>query len=433
MIPRYTNPEMGRLWSDEHRFESWLRVEIAVMRALGEKGIIPADAAGVVEAKAGIDLERITRLEETLKHDVIAFTTSIAEQVGEPARFFHYGVTSSDIIDTALALVVGEAGEIILAGIDRLREVLGRRALEHRRTVMVGRTHGIHAEPTTLGLKFALWYEETARARERVEASVRDMRFGKVSGSVGTFAHLGPEIEERVCELLGVKPAPVSTQIIQRDRHAAFIAALALLGCTMEKIAVEIRGLQRTDIREAEEEFTGGQKGSSSMPHKRNPIGSENISGLARLLRANAIAAMENVALWHERDISHSSVERVIFPDSCILADYMLRRLTKILDRLVVYPERMLENLDLTKGLVYSQAVMLALVRKGATREEAYAAVQRNAMRCWEEKRPLKDLLAADAGVSAILSARELDDLFDPHSMLRNIDAVFKRVFGEGE
>ncbi len=431
MIPRYTNPEMGRLWTDENRFAAWLKVEIAIMRALGEQGIIPAEAADEVEAKARIDVERISEIEETIKHDVVAFTTSIAEQVGEPARYFHYGVTSSDVIDTALCLVVQEAAEMILARLDEMREVLKRRALEHRKTVMVGRTHGIHAEPTTLGLKFALYFEEMGRARERIEAAKEGLAFGKISGSVGTYAHLGPEIEERVCELLGLKPAPVSTQVLQRDRHAAFLSTLALLACTLEKLAVEIRGLQRTDIREVEEEFTRGQKGSSSMPHKRNPIGSENISGLARVVRANALAAMENVALWHERDISHSSVERVIFPDSCILTEYMLRRLTKIADRLVVYPERMLENMGLTRGLVYSQRVMLALVRKGMTREEAYTATQRNAMRCWEELAPLKDLLAADEEVMSKLTPVELNDLFDPHSMLRNVDAIFRRVFGE--
>ena len=431
MIERYTNPEMGNLWTDESRFGAWLRVEIAIMRALEENGTIPAGSADAVEAKAKVDLPRILELEESLKHDVIAFTTSIAEQVGEPARFFHYGVTSSDVIDTALALVVRDAAEMILERIDAMREVMKRRALEHRKTVMVGRTHGIHAEPTTLGLKFALWYEELGRDRERVVAAKEGLSFGKISGAVGTFSHLGPEIEERVCGLLGLTPAPVSTQVLQRDRHAAFISSIAILACTLEKIAVEVRGLQRTDIREVEEEFTKGQKGSSAMPHKRNPVGSENISGLARMIRANSLAAMENVALWHERDISHSSVERVIFPDSCILAEYMLRRMTKILDRLVVYPERMLQNLNLTNGLVFSQRVMLALVRAGMTREQAYAASQRNAMRCWEEKTPLRELLGVDGEVTALLSPEELDDLFDPLSMLRNIDAIFERVFGE--
>ena len=430
MIERYTNPEMGNLWSDESRFRAWLLVEIAIMRALEEQDIIPAGSADAVEAKARIDLPRILELEESIKHDVIAFTTSIAEQAGEPARFFHYGVTSSDVIDTALALVVRDAAEMILERIDAMREVVKRRALEHRKTVMVGRTHGIHAEPTTLGLKFALWYEELGRDRERVAAAKEGLSFGKISGAVGTFSHLGPEVEERVCELLGLTPAPVSTQVLQRDRHAAFISSLAILASTLEKIAVEVRGLQRTDIREVEEEFTKGQKGSSAMPHKRNPIGSENISGLARVIRANSLAAMENVALWHERDISHSSVERVIFPDSCILAEYMLRRMTKILDRLVVYPERMLQNLNLTNGLVFSQRVMLALVRAGMTREQAYAASQRNAMRCWEEKTPLRELLGADEEVAALLSPEELDDLFDPISMLRNVDAIFERVFG---
>ena len=431
MIARYTNPEMGRLWTDEHRFGAWLEVEIAVMRALAEAGEIPAEAVEAVRSGARVDAARIAELEETLRHDVVAFTTSIAEQVGDAARFFHYGVTSSDIIDTALARVAVEAGGIILADIEALRAVLRRRALEHRKTVMAGRTHGVHAEPITLGLKFALWYEELGRARRRVAAATEDLRFGKVSGAVGTFAHLGPELEERVCSLLGLEPAPVSSQILQRDRHAAFLGSLALLAGSLEKIAVEIRGLQRTEVREAEEEFGRGQKGSSSMPHKRNPVGSENISGLARLLRANALAAMENMALWHERDISHSSVERVIFPDSCILADYMLRRLAGILDLLVVYPERMKENLALTRGLVYSQRVMLALVRKGLSREAAYEAVQRSAMRCWEEKVPFRELLAGDKAVAAALTPEELDDLFDPESMLANVGAIFERVFGE--
>lgn len=431
MIPRYTNTEMGRLWSDENRFGSWLRVEIAIMKALAEQEIIPADAPIEVERKAKIDIRRIAELEETLKHDVVAFTTSISEQVGEPARFFHYGVTSSDVIDTALCLVVQQAAGMILNRVDTIREVLRRRALEHKMTVMVGRTHGIHAEPITLGLKFALWFEDLGRARKRIEDSKEGLAYGKVSGSVGTFSHLGPEIEERVCALLGLKPAPVSSQILQRDRHAAFISSLALLAGTLEKIAVEIRGLQRTEIREVEEEFTKGQKGSSSMPHKRNPIGSENISGLARVIRASALAAMENIALWHERDISHSSVERVIFPDSCILADYMLKRLTGILDRLVVYPERMKENLSLTHGLVYSQRVMLELVRRGMSREEAYAAAQRNAMRCWDEKRPLKELMAEDHGVLKVLSTEELEELFEPRSMLANVDKILERVFGE--
>lgn len=430
MIPRYTNPEMGRLWSDENRFKTWLRVEIAIMQALAEQNVIPVSAVEDVKSKASVNVDRILKIEETVKHDVIAFTTAIAEVVGESARYFHFGVTSSDVVDTAMAIMARDAGKLILNDIEAIRKVLKRRALEHKDTVMIGRTHGIHAEPTTLGLKFALWYEEMGRNSDRFNRAVDDISFGKISGSVGTFAHIGPEVEERVCQLLDLVPAPVSTQVLQRDRHASFVSTLAILAGTMEKIAVEVRGLQRTDIREVEEEFGKGQKGSSSMPHKRNPIGSENISGLARVVRSNSLSAMENQALWHERDISHSSVERVIFPDSCILTDYMLRRLTKILDGLLVYPERMKENMGLTKGLIFSQRVMLSLVQKGMTREDAYEAVQKNAMRCWDEKIPLQDLLAEDTDVKSYIDAKELDDLFNPSSMLKNVDVIFKRVFG---
>lgn len=430
MIARYTNPEMGRIWTEENKFAAWLKVELAIMQAQAEAGIIPADAVEAVREKARIDIDRILAIEETVKHDVIAFTTSIAEFVGEPARHFHYGVTSSDVLDTAIALLTQEAGAMILADFDAMLDVLRKQAHEYKDTVMVGRTHGIHAEPTTLGLKFTLWFEMMQRNRARVAEALEGMRVGKISGSVGTFAHLDPGIEERVCELLNLEPAKVSTQVLQRDRHAAFLSALAVTAGSMEQIAVEIRGLQRTDIREAEEFFSKGQKGSSSMPHKRNPIGSENITGLARLIRSNAIAAMENQALWHERDISHSSVERVIFPDSCILTDYAMRRQTRILGNLLVYPERMQENMWLTNGLIFSQRVMLRLVEKGLSRERAYELSQRNAMRCWEEKTPLKDLMAADDDVTKHLSAAELDDLFDPRSMLKNVDAIYKRVFG---
>jgi adenylosuccinate lyase len=430
MFPRYTNPEMGQIWTDENKFATWLKVELAIMQAEAEAGIIPTQAWKDVEAKAEINVERILEIEETVKHDVIAFTTSIAEYVGDSARFLHYGVTSSDVLDTSLALLVREAGQLIIKDIDAMIVVCKRRALEHKMTVMVGRTHGIHAEPTTLGMKFALWHQGMTRSRTRILAAIEDISFGVISGAVGTFAHLPPSIEERVCELLDLKPAPISTQVLQRDRHAAFHAALAVMAGTVEMIAVEIRGLQRTDIREVEEEFTKGQKGSSAMPHKRNPIGSENITGLSRIIRTNALAAMENQALWHERDISHSSVERVIFPDSCILADYTVRRLTKILDRLVVYPERMLENMWLTKGLVFSQRVMLALVNKDMSRENAYDIAQRNAMKCWETKTPLKDLLAADEEAMKHLTMSELDDLFTAETMLGSVDAIFTRVFG---
>ena len=431
MIPRYTNPEMGNIWQDQNKYETWLKVEIAIMQALSEQGVIPAEAVKAVREKAKINIERILEIEETVKHDVIAFTTSVAEYVGEPARYFHYGVTSSDVLDTSLALLTKEAGELILEDIDAFIEILKKQAHAYKDTVMVGRTHGIHAEPTTLGLKFALWYAAMKRNRARVAAAVEGMSFGKISGAVGTFAHLGPEVEARVCELLGLKPAPISTQVLQRDRHADFLTSLAVMAGTIETIAVEIRGLQRTDIREVEENFSKGQKGSSAMPHKRNPIGSENLTGLARLVRSNSIAAMENQALWHERDISHSSVERVIFPDSCILMDYMLKRMGRILNNLLVYPERMQENMWLTKGLVFSQRVMLALVRKGLSREAAYEVAQRNAMKCWEQKVPLKDLLAQDEDLQKHITPEELDDLFDAHSMMHNVSTVFERVFAE--
>lgn len=431
MIPRYTNPEMGNIWQDQNKYETWLKVEIAIMQALAEQGVIPSAAVKAVKEKARINIERILEIEETVKHDVIAFTTCVAEYVGEPARYFHYGVTSSDVLDTSLALLTKEAGELILKDIDTFIDILRKQAHQYKDMVMVGRTHGIHAEPTTLGFKFALWYAAMKRNRARIVDAVDGMSFGKISGAVGTFAHLSPEIEERVCELLGLRPAPISTQVLQRDRHADFLTSLAVMAGTIECIAVEIRGLQRTDIREVEENFSKGQKGSSAMPHKRNPIGSENLTGLARIVRSNAIAAMENQALWHERDISHSSVERVIFPDSCILADYMLRRMGRILDNLLVYPERMKENMWLTKGLVFSQRVMLVLVQKGMSREAAYDVAQRNAMRCWEEKVPLKDLLAQDEELKQHITPEELEDLFDPHTMMHNVETVFARVFAE--
>lgn len=414
MIPRYTNPEMGNIWQDQNKYETWLKVEIAIMQALSEQGVIPVEAVEAVKEKAQINIERILEIEETVKHDVVAFTTCVAEYVGEPARYFHYGVTSSDVLDTSLALLTKEAGELILKDIDFFIDILKKQAHEYKDTVMVGRTHGIHAEPTTLGLKFALWYAAMKRNRERVQSAVKGLSFGKISGAVGTFAHLGPEIEERVCELLGLNPAPISTQVLQRDRHADFLTSLAVMAGTIECIAVEIRGLQRTDIREVEENFSKGQKGSSAMPHKRNPVGSENLAGLARLVRSNSVAAMENQALWHERDISHSSVERVIFPDSCILSDYMLKRMGRILNNLLVYPERMKENMWLTKGLVFSQRVMLTLVQKGLSREAAYDVAQRNAMRCWEEKVPLKDLLAQDEELKTHVTPEELEDLLIP-------------------
>ncbi len=431
MIERYTRAEMGRLWTDEARFATWLEVELAVCEALGARGMIPAADLAAIREKAGFDTKRIAEIEAEVRHDVIAFLTSVSEKVGPPARHIHYGLTSSDVLDTALALTLVRAADLILADLGRLMEVLRRRALEHRRTVMVGRTHGIHAEPYTLGLKLAGWYAEAARNRERLGAAREEIRHGKISGAVGTYAHLGPEIEAEVLERLGLRPEPVSTQVVPRDRHAAYVSALAVTASSVDRIATEIRHLQRTDVREVEEPFAKGQKGSSAMPHKRNPVGAENLCGLARLVRSHAGAALENVALWHERDISHSSVERVILPDSTILVDYMLSRLTGILDGLLVYPDAMRANLDKMRGLVFSQAVLLALTRAGMSRDAAYAAVQRNAMKVWEGSAGFRDLLASDPEVSAALSGADLDAAFDASQTLRHVDAIFSRVFGE--
>ncbi len=430
MIERYTRPEMGALWTDEARFRTWLEVELAVCEALGEKGEIPAADVAEIRARADFDVARIAEIETEVRHDVIAFLTSVAEKIGPASRHVHYGLTSSDVLDTALALTVVRALDRILEGLDGLMGALRRRALEHRSTVMAGRTHGIHAEPYTLGLKLAGWYAEMGRNRSRIEAAREEIRFGKISGAVGTYAHLGPEVETRVLERLGLRAEPLATQVVPRDRHAAVVSSLGILGSGIDRIATEIRHLQRTDVREVEEPFGKGQKGSSAMPHKRNPVGCENLSGLARLLRSYVQAALENVPLWHERDISHSSVERVILPDATILADYMLHRLTGIVDGLVVHPEAMRENLAKTRGLVFSQPVLLALTRAGMTREEAYEAVQRNAMKVWEGGAGFRDLLAADPEVRARLSERALDEAFDPERALRHVDAVFERVFG---
>jgi adenylosuccinate lyase len=431
MIERYTRAEMGRLWTDEARFATWLEVELAVCEALGARGMIPAADLAAIREKAGFDTKRIAEIEGEVRHDVIAFLTSVSEKVGPPARHIHYGLTSSDVLDTALALTLVRAADLILADLGRMMEVLKRRALEHRRTVMVGRTHGIHAEPYTLGLKLAGWYAEAARNRERLGSAREEIRHGKISGAVGTYAHLGPEIEAEVLKRLGLHPEPVSTQVVPRDRHAAYVSALAVIASSVDRIATEIRHLQRTDVREVEEPFAKGQKGSSAMPHKRNPVGAENLCGLARLVRSHAGAALENVALWHERDISHSSVERVILPDSTILVDYMLSRLTGILDGLLVYPDAMRANLDKMRGLVFSQAVLLALTRAGMSRDAAYAAVQRNAMKVWEGSAGFRDLLAVDPEVSAALSGADLDAAFDASLTLRHVDAIFSRVFGE--
>ncbi len=430
MIDRYARPEMARIWTLENKYRKWLQVELAVCEALAERGEIPAEAMQEIREKADFSVERVAEIEQETHHDVIAFLTSVAENVGPSSRYIHQGLTSSDVLDTAMALLMVEAAELLVDDLDRLLEVLKRRAYELKDTVMIGRSHGIHAEPITFGLKLALWYAEMLRNRERMAHARESIRVGKISGAVGTFANIDPAIEESVCDRLGLQPAPSSSQIIQRDRHAEYFTTLAIVGCTVEKIAVEIRHLQRTEVREAEEYFAPGQKGSSAMPHKRNPIASENLSGLARVLRGNALAAMENVPLWHERDISHSSVERVIGPDSTILMDYMLARLTRVLDRLVVYPENMRRNLELTGGLFFSQQVMLALTDKGITREDAYRLVQRNAMTVWQEGTRLEDQLKGDPEVTAHLSHEEIESLFDIRYHLKHVDTIFRRVFG---
>jgi adenylosuccinate lyase len=420
---------MGRIWTDAHRLEKWLEVELAVCDALAESGEIPKEAAANIRAKAAFEPERVLEIEKTVQHDVIAFLTNVAEHVGPDSRFIHLGLTSSDVVDTAQALLLQEAADGILAGVDRLRESVKKRALEHKRTPCIGRTHGIHAEPTTFGLKMAILYEEFGRARERVARAREAISVGKLSGAVGTFAHLDPSIEQKVCTRLGLKPAPVSNQILQRDRYAEYMAALGILAASLEKAATEIRHLQRTEVGEAEEPFGGGQKGSSAMPHKRNPVGCENVCGLARVVKSHVTVALDNVALWHERDISHSSAERVIFPDATILIDYMLHRMTGILERLVVYPEAMRRNLEFTGGLIYSQEVLLALARKGVSREEAYAWVQDSAMKARDGKGTFKENLRSQAGIRKILPEAELERCFDLEQQLRNVDAIFRRVF----
>ncbi|HEX2456502.1 MAG TPA: adenylosuccinate lyase [Vicinamibacterales bacterium] len=429
MISRYTHPEMGAIWSDQRRYETWLEVELAATDAMAEAGIVPADTARDLRARAAFSVSRIEEIEQTTQHDVIAFTTAVAEHVGPSARWLHFGLTSSDVIDTAQAIQMRQACDLIVKDIAGLMEVVRGRAEEHRRTPMIGRTHGVHAEPMTFGLKLALWYAELQRDLDRVLRARDIIAVGKLSGAVGTFAHLDPEIEARVCARLGLQPAPVSSQVIQRDRHAELLSALAITAASVEKFALEIRGLQKTEIGEVEEPFGKGQKGSSAMPHKRNPIGCEQITGLARLVRANAMAAMENIALWHERDISHSSVERVILPDSFIALDHMLRRFTRIVRGMVVYPERMKENLERSRGVVFSGTILLELARRGVSREQAYEWVQRNAMRSFHEKRDFKTLLLADPDLTAVLSSGEIEKAFELNEQLRNVDAIFDRVF----
>jgi adenylosuccinate lyase len=428
VIERYSRPEMARIWADEARFEAMLRVELAVARAQVARGQVPPDALAALETRARVDVERIAEIEKTTDHDVIAFVSQVAESVGPEGRYLHLGLTSSDVVDTALALQLQEAAEVLLGGLERFRAAVRVLALKYKHTPCVGRTHGIHAEPTTFGLKAAVWYAETDRNLERLRRAREAVRVGKISGAVGTFAHVDPDVEEEACRLLGLEPAPVSTQIVQRDRHAEFMAALAILAASLEKVALEIRSLQRTEIREVEEPFTEGQKGSSAMPHKRNPVSCEQVCGLARLVRTNALAALENVALWHERDISHSSVERVILPDSTLLVHYMLHQMTRITEGLLVYPDRMRENMDRSFGLMFSQRVLLALAAKGLPRQAAYELVQKHAMRAWRERCPFRDLLAGDPDVMRHLTEAELQACFDPSWHLRNVDAIFRRL-----
>jgi adenylosuccinate lyase len=433
MIERYTLPEMGSLWSEESKFQTWLDVEIAVCDIHAEMGTIPEQSARDIKERASFYVDadfvrRVNEIEKVTRHDVIAFTTAVAEVVGPASRFVHYGLTSSDVVDTANALLLKRAGEHLLTKMRGLADVLRRRADEHRGTVMIGRTHGVHAEPTTFGLVLLLYFAEMERNIARVERAVEAVAVGKISGAVGTFAHLDPEVEERVCARLGLQPAPISTQVVQRDRYAEFVSALAVTCSTLEKIALEVRHLQRTEVREAQEPFGRGQKGSSAMPHKRNPVVSEQICGLARVVRGNVVPAIENNALWHERDISHSSVERVIIPDSCILTDYLLAKTTWLVDGLVVHAERMRENLEALKGVIFSGQVLLELTRKGVTREDAYAIVQPLAMRVWDEDRDFRELVLEDGGVREHLSREEAERVFDLGVQLRNVDRIFERV-----
>jgi len=429
MIARYTRPEMGRVWSDENKFKKWLEVEIAAAEAEAAAGLIPKSAAGAIRRRGRFDVNRILEIEKRVKHDVIAFTTNVAEHVGRQARYLHYGLTSNDVVDTAQALLVREASELLLAGLRRLGQVLKKRAFEFKDTPMVGRTHGIHAEPITFGCKLAIWYAENQRNAERLSYAAEQMRVGKISGAVGTYAHLTPAIEKKICAKLGLRPAPVSSQILQRDRHAFYLCTLAVVAASLEKVSLEVRNLQRTEVREVEEYFEPDQKGSSAMPHKRNPATAEQICGLARVVRANAQAGLENVALWHERDISHSSVERVILPDSTILLDYMLHKTAQLIETLLVYPERMRENLDLLKGLIFSGQVLLELAEKGASREEAYRWVQRNAMQVWKTGEDFKTLIESDPDIQKYLSLDESARAFKVNRYLKHVDEIFARAF----
>jgi adenylosuccinate lyase len=427
MIQRYSNPEMQRIWTSENRYECWLEVELAACKAMHEQGIIPDEDWAIISEKADFDANRIDELELITKHDVIAFLTNVAEYVGPSSRWIHYGMTSSDVLDTATAMQLKSAGELILSELSRMAEILKLKARQYRHTLCMGRSHGIHAEPTSFGLKFALWYEESKRNLERLNKAIEEISIGQFSGAVGNFAHLSPDIEAIACKHLGLAPANVSTQVIQRDRHAHFLAVLALIGSSIEKIALEIRHLQRTEVREAEENFSSGQKGSSAMPHKRNPIVSEQLCGLARVLRSNAASGFENNALWHERDISHSSVERIILPDSCILMHYMIGKCCQLIENLVVYPSNMKKNIEMTHGLVFSQALLLHLTNSGLTREKAYQLVQTEAMKSWDTGSDFLTLVLANEEITASLSETEIRDIFSYDRYLRNVDYILKR------
>jgi len=432
VIPRYTRAEMGRVWSDANKYQKWIDVELAAAETLAEAGLVPKEAAAALRSRAKVDAQRINELEARVKHDVIAFTMAVSESVGDPdaARWLHYGMTSNDVVDTAQALLVRDASHLIERDLVLFGEILDLRAHEYQHTPQIGRTHGIHAEPITFGLKIANWFAENQRNIARFREAARNMEFGKISGAVGNASHLGPEIEEKICAKLGLRVTPVASQVIQRDRHAQYVSVLALIAATCEKIAIEIRHLQRTEVREAEEHFGNEQRGSSAMPHKRNPVTSEQVAGLSRLVRGNMVAAYENIALWHERDISHSSVERVILPDSTILVDYMLNKMTQLVGELRVFPERMLRNLESTHGLVFSGQLLQDLVEKGMPRDDAYKAVQENAMAAWETETSFRDRVAKDARITKFLSAKDLEQTFDLNRQLRHVDKLFDRVFG---
>jgi adenylosuccinate lyase len=427
VIARYTRPEMGKIWAEENKYQTWLTVEILACEAQAELGVIPKDAVRVIREKAKFDVGRIAQIEAEVQHDVIAFLTNVGEYVGPESRFIHYGMTSSDVLDTGLAIQMKQSAQLLLTGLRTFQAILHRRAKEFRSTIMVGRTHGIHAEPTSFGLKLALWHDETRRNIVRLEHAMSTISVGQISGAVGTFEHLDPRVERYVCDKLGLSPAPASTQVLQRDRHAEFLTTIALIGSSFEKFATEIRHLQKTEVREAEEYFSQGQKGSSAMPHKRNPITCERVAGLARVLRGNAHAALENIALWHERDITHSSVERIIIPDSCILLDYMIAAFSRVMDTLIVYPDAMMRNLELTRGLIFSQSVLLALTRKGMVRETAYALVQKHAMETWQSSKQFKELLASDPEIQKYLSKNDLHDIFKLQKSLAHLDEIFTR------